>query len=118
MERLSVERMRVDSDRLQRDLATMARFTVPGLPWTRRPFTPEYAATRSWLREEMARCGLQSRLAPAGNLIGVFPGTEPSLPPILIGSHTDTVEGGGRFDGILGVLAGLEVVRQLRASGR
>lgn len=110
--------MRVDSDRLQRDLATMARFTVPGLPWTRRPFTPEYAATRSWLREEMARCGLQSRLAPAGNLIGVFPGTEPSLPPILIGSHTDTVEGGGRFDGILGVLAGLEVVRQLRASGR
>ena len=40
-------------------------------------------------------------------------GTNPELPPIMIGSHTDSVVGGGRFDGIIGVLAGIEIVRQL-----
>lgn len=44
-------------------------------------------------------------------------GTEPGLPPVLIGSHLDTQAAGGRFDGILGVLAGLEVLRTLDAAG-
>ena len=40
-------------------------------------------------------------------------GTDPKLPPVIIGSHLDTQASGGRFDGILGVLGGLEVLRTL-----
>ncbi|KAI7256858.1 hypothetical protein KC345_g10913, partial [Hortaea werneckii] len=72
---------------------------------------------REWLRQEMDALNLETYLDAASNLIGRLPGTQPELPPILVGSHTDTVTGGGRFDGIAGVAAGLEIVRILRDSG-
>ena len=52
-----------------------------------------------------------------GSMFVRRPGTEPGLPPVLVGSHLDTQSPGGRFDGILGVLAGLEVLRTLDAAG-
>lgn len=52
-----------------------------------------------------------------GNIIAVCPGTEPQLAPLMVGSHIDTVANGGKYDGNYGVLAGLEVVRTLRAHG-
>lgn len=54
-----------------------------------------------------------STVDAAGNLVGRRPGRRADLPPIVVGSHTDTVTGGGRFDGIVGVLGGLEAVRCL-----
>jgi N-carbamoyl-L-amino-acid hydrolase len=99
-------------DRLAADIETMATFTDPEHPFTRRPFTAFFKQGRQWLREQMAASGLAIELDAAGNLIGRRPGQE-DLPPILIGSHTDTVAGGGRFDGVIGVLAGLEIVRCL-----
>lgn len=48
-----------------------------------------------------------------GNIFGIFPGTDNALPPIGIGSHLDTQPIGGRYDGILGVLSGLEVLVRL-----
>jgi N-carbamoyl-L-amino-acid hydrolase len=62
----------------------------------------------------MQSAGLQTRVDEGGNLLGVRAGTDPSLKPIVIGSHSDTVTGGGRFDGMVGVLAAIEVARCLR----
>ena len=63
----------------------------------------------------MAESGLELTVDAAGNQIGRRPGAG-SGPTLMIGSHLDTVEAGGRFDGIAGVLAGLEVARCLHAA--
>ena len=60
--------------------------------------------------------GLTLRVDRAGNMFARYPGRE-ELPPVLVGSHLDTQITGGRFDGILGVLAGLEAVRRLAEEG-
>jgi len=67
----------------------------------------------SWCRE--AGCGVS--VDRMGNIFARRPGRDDSLPPVLIGSHLDTQVTGGRFDGILGVLAGLEVLRTLNDHG-
>jgi N-carbamoyl-L-amino-acid hydrolase len=66
---------------------------------------------RDWMRE----LGLSVRVDTAGNTFGRLDGSDPTLPPIMIGSHTDSVPDGGRYDGALGVVAALEVARTLRA---
>ncbi|WP_294259045.1 Zn-dependent hydrolase [uncultured Comamonas sp.] len=104
----------IDGDRLWRRLEELAGFTRPDIPWTRRAFSPEHTAARTWLREAFEAAGLQVRLDAAGNLIGRRPGRCDDLKPLATGSHTDTVNAGGRFDGILGVLAGLEVAHALQ----
>lgn len=110
--------LKPDTNRLRSDIETLAGFvdsTKPG--WTRRPFTVWYDQSRNWLSERMREAGLAVRIDAASNLIGSLPGGEPHLPPIMIGSHTDTVTGGGRFDGIIGVLAGIEIARLLKENG-
>ena len=67
-----------------------------------------------WLRE--AGCEVASD--EAGNTIATYEGLDASLAPLATGSHTDTVPSGGRYDGALGVLAGLACVRALAAAGR
>lgn len=52
-----------------------------------------------------------------GNMFARREGTDPSLPPLMIGSHLDTQMPGGKFDGVLGVLAGIAVIRALDAAG-
>ncbi|WP_428668713.1 Zn-dependent hydrolase [Reyranella sp.] len=64
-----------------------------------------------WMKE----LGLDVRIDAIGNVIGLRAGCE-NLPPIMTGSHIDTVRTGGRYDGNYGVLAGLEVVRALNAA--
>lgn len=99
--------------RLEADLATLWTFTDSDQPgFTRRPFTRVYETARLWLRQKMDAAQLSVKLDAAGNLIGRRPGRE-ALPPLIIGSHTDTVAGGGRFDGAIGVIGGLELVRCL-----
>lgn len=82
--------------------------------WTRRAFTTEYNEGRNLVRRWMEDAGLRVTMDPAANLIGYLPGTDEALPPVLVGSHTDTVLQGGRFDGVLGVAAGVEVARRLQ----
>lgn len=104
--------------RMRDDILKLASFVDESRPgWTRRPFTRWYEAGRDWLKEQMRACGMEVRVDAAANVIGRLQGSDPSLPSILIGSHLDTVTGGGRFDGILGVVAGLDVARRLRQSG-
>jgi len=66
-----------------------------------------------WARS--AGCSIE--IDRLGNIFARRPGTDPSLPPVAIGSHLDTQICGGRYDGILGVLCGLEVVRTLNDKG-
>ena len=80
---------------------------------TRPALSDEDVLARRTLMVWMERAGLQVRIDDAGNLYGRRAGLDPDLPPVVIGSHHDTVIGGGRFDGAYGVLAALEVVRTL-----
>ncbi|WP_447928442.1 hydantoinase/carbamoylase family amidase [Vreelandella sp. EE27] len=109
--------MSINADRLWHNLESLSTITDPARPWTRRAFTSRYQAGREWLDARMRDAGLITRLDEAGNLIGRLAGRDPSLAPLVIGSHTDTVPGGGRYDGILGVLAGLEAMQSLTEAG-
>jgi N-carbamoyl-L-amino-acid hydrolase len=105
------------TERLAGDLGVLERCTRPDRPYTRRAFSDEDRAARRWLAGEMAAAGLDVTVDAAGNQIGRRAGRRAG-PALVIGSHLDTVEAGGRFDGIAGVLAGLEVARCLAAGDR
>ncbi len=72
---------------------------------------------RDWLKQECERLGCTVTVDEVGNMFAVRPGQRADLPPIAIGSHLDTQPTGGKFDGILGVLSGLEVLKTLQDSG-
>ena len=74
-------------------------------------------AGRKYVTDLMRAAGLDPRIDPAGNIFGRRAGTDPTLPPILFGSHIDSVPSGGNFDGDLGVLSSLGVMESLAASG-
>ena len=80
----------------------------------RRGFSETDVQGRDQLAAWMTAIGLNVRVDAAGNLIGRLEGSDPKLPALLTGSHLDTVPTGGRFDGALGVLAGLEAIRSLQ----
>ena len=103
----------INKDRLWKTINDLASITIENQPWTRRSFTAKYNQGREWLMNEMREIGLEVKVDEGANVIGRLIGTEPNLPPIVIGSHTDTVPNGGRFDGIAGVLAGLEIVKSI-----
>lgn len=107
----------IDGRRLWDDLMRLADITDPGKPYTRRSFSPLFDEGRLWLRQRFEAAGLQTRIDAAGNLIGRRAGADPSDGTILIGSHSDTVPSGGRFDGTAGVLAALEIARSLAEAG-
>ena len=108
----------LDTERLWRDLMALGELTEPALPYTRRSFSAMYDNGRAFLKSQMTGAGLKVRVDEGGNLIGRLEGADPNLPAILLGSHSDTVPAGGRFDGVAGVVAALEVVRTLAESGQ
>jgi N-carbamoyl-L-amino-acid hydrolase len=102
---------------MQADLDALAEFREPDTEgWTRRVFSPAYVRSRDWVVSRMRDAGLAVEKDAAGNLVGSLPGSSGGL--LVTGSHTDTVTGGGRFDGPLGVLAAIELARCIRDSGR
>lgn len=107
----------IRADRIAADIDALAAITEPGRPWTRRAFTPMFLEGRKWLEKAMRDVGAVTRIDAAGNLIGTIPGRRPELGTIMLGSHSDTVPDGGRFDGIAGVVVALEVARGLRDRG-
>src|SRR5262245_52903989 len=102
--------------RLERDLLELAKFGsteaggVDRLAWT-----SELGAATGWLIERMRGAALQAKVDSAGNVIGRWDCG--SGQAVAVGSHIDTVPNGGRFDGALGVLGGIEAVEILRESG-
>ncbi len=78
-------------------------------------WTPELAAANAWLVERLRDLGLDADVDPAGNVLGRWEEGEGTA--VVVGSHLDTVPRGGRYDGALGVLAALDVVRGLKEDG-
>jgi len=114
---LAATNLPLDATRLWADVMALAEITDPERPYTRRSFTPLFLEGRAFLARRFAEAGLAVRIDTAGNLIGRLDGVDPPLGVIAIGSHSDTVLSGGRFDGIAGVATALEVVRALREKG-
>ena len=71
-------------------------------------------AGRAFTLDLFRQAGLQPRVDAAGNIVGRLDGAEPALPPIVIGSHVDSVTDGGNFDGPVGSFGAIEVARTLR----
>ncbi|KAM3100987.1 Zn-dependent hydrolase [Phormidesmis sp. 146-12] len=105
----------INSDRLNRtidQLAAIGKLSNGGV--RRIAYSPEDIRARELVRSWMVEAGMTTRIDVAGNLIGTYPGRVAEAPSLVTGSHIDTVPTGGRYDGTLGVLAGIEVVRVLR----
>jgi N-carbamoyl-L-amino-acid hydrolase len=107
----------LDIDRLWADIMALAEITDRERPYTRRSFSPLFLAGRAFLDRRFREAGLSVRIDAVGNLVGRLEGLHPSLGVIAIGSHSDTVPSGGRFDGVAGIAAALAVVRALRDAG-
>ena len=109
---------RIDLDRLLRWLDTFNQIgALPGGGNCRLALTDEDRAGRDLLVRWMHELGLIVTVDAIGNIVGVRSGRE-DLPPVMFGSHIDTVGTGGRYDGLYGVLAGLEACAALNDAGR
>ena len=99
--------------RLEHDFDQMSRFgKLPGGGVTRIAFTKEDFQARAWLKTQMEAAGLTVSIDAVGNMRARRAGKE-NLAPVMMGSHLDTVPQGGNYDGVVGVLASLEVIRRL-----
>ncbi len=108
---------RISSTRLWGDLMALGEIVEPGQPYTRRSFSAKFVEGREWLAARFRDAGMSVRIDAGGNLVGRRTGRRPGAATIMIGSHSDSVPGGGRFDGIAGVIAGLEIARALADNG-
>ena len=117
------ERLSIDSERLYASLDELGRIGSytderTGLVGVNRlALTAADGEGRRHVVGQMRALGLEVRVDRIGNVLATFAGREPELPPVMIGSHIDSVQTAGRFDGCLGVLGGLEVVRTLKGAG-
>ena len=85
---------------------------------TRAYLTTAHAAALDALSAWMTQAGMTVRLDAAANMIGRYEGAQPGAPALIIGSHIDTVRNGGRYDGALGVMLGVDCVEALSRAGR
>lgn len=110
--------MSVDAERLAAEIETLSRFSDD--PWpavTRVLFTPPDIEARAWFLARCEEAGLEMRFNAIGNLFARWVGTEPDLAAVATGSHNDALPMAGRFDGVVGVLGGLEAIRSLQRQG-
>ncbi len=112
--------LRIDIDRLLQRLLELGEIgAIEGTTGCARlALTDEDRAGRDLVRSWMDELGLDISTDGVGNVVGTMPGFDPALAPVVTGSHIDTVGTGGRYDGNLGVLAGLEVIETVLTSGR
>ena len=107
----------VDSDRLASRMEAIARVGARPEGAFRTAGSDADLAARDAFTGWLEEAGFEVRTDLAGNLIGHLAGTDPSLPPLLTGSHLDSVPAGGNFDGVAGSIASLEAATAIAASG-
>ncbi|EXJ64982.1 hypothetical protein A1O7_01321 [Cladophialophora yegresii CBS 114405] len=113
-----IPRFRVNEKRLWDAIHHTAQWgATPDGGIRRLALTDVDKAVRVWLVSSVKSLGCSVKVDEMGNIFATRPGTSLSLPAIGIGSHLDTQPAGGRYDGILGVLAGVEVLRVLEENG-
>ena len=84
---------------------------------TRIVFTPADLKARAWLEARCEEAGLAVRHDAIGNTFARWIGSDSTLPPVGTGSHIDAIPNAGKYDGVVGVLGGLEAIRALQRSG-
>ena len=106
--------LRVDGDRLWQSLMDMAKIG-PGVAGgnNRQTLTDEDAEGRALFQTWCEDAGLSMGVDKMGSMFMTRPGTDPDALPVYVGSHLDTQPTGGKYDGVLGVLSALELVRML-----
>lgn len=110
--------LQIDSARLWNDIHETAKFGGTPKGGVRRlTLGAEDKQVRDWFRAACEAAGCEVRVDALGTMFALRPGRDMSKPPIGIGSHLDTQPTGGKFDGILGTLAALEVVRAMNDAG-
>lgn len=108
----------VDRDRLLSEIEILASFSEAEAPAvTRIVFTPTDLKARAWMKARCDEAGLTVRQDAVGNTFARWNGSDPSLPAVGTGSHIDAIPNAGKYDGVVGVLGGLEAIRALRQSG-
>lgn len=95
-------------------LEALARHSDDPANMTRLYLGPAYQSALATVGAWMQEAGLDIRIDEACNLIGRREGTQPGLPALLLGSHLDTVRNAGKYDGLLGIVAAIEVVERLK----
>lgn len=109
--------IRIDGPRLVSRLMSLAKIgATPEGGCRRLALSDEDRQGRDWLVRQMQALGLAVKIDAIGNIVGILKGQEDG-PAVILGSHIDTVGSGGRYDGALGVIGGLEVVATLRDLG-
>ena len=111
---VSVKNLRIDPDRLWDSLMEMAKIG-PGIAGgnNRQTLTDEDAEGRALFQKWCEDAGMEMGVDTMGNMFASRAGSDPHALPVYVGSHLDTQPTGGKYDGVLGVLGGLEVIRTL-----
>ncbi|NHN35287.1 Zn-dependent hydrolase [Paenibacillus agricola] len=110
---MQVQKLYVNSQRLQETIEHFAAFgRTKNQGVTRLSLAQEDIAARDYFCSCCAEIGMHIKFDDMGTIYATMDGTE-NIPPVAMGSHLDSVTKGGRFDGVLGVIAGLEIARTL-----
>jgi N-carbamoyl-L-amino-acid hydrolase len=111
-------RLEIDGSRLMAEIEALAAISDAEVPAvTRIVFTPTDLNARAWLRARCEDAGLSARTDPIGNIFVRWTGSDPTAPAVGTGSHIDAIPNAGKYDGVVGVLGGLEAIRALQRSG-
>jgi ureidoglycolate amidohydrolase len=108
----------INCDRLLSEIETLASFSDAEAPAvTRIVFTPSDLKARAWMKARCENAGLTVRQDAIGNTFARWNGSDPTAPVVGTGSHIDAIPNAGKYDGVVGVLGGLEAIRTLQQSG-
>jgi N-carbamoyl-L-amino-acid hydrolase len=111
---LGIAQISVNQDRLEKRILDLAQFGIQENGETERvAFSDADIAAQQWVIEQLKAMDIETHIDFAGNVIGIRKGTKPNMKPISFGSHIDRVPHGGNYDGCVGSMASLEVLKVL-----
>jgi ureidoglycolate amidohydrolase len=110
-------KLEIDRGRLLSEIEALAAISDADPPAvTRIVFTPTDLKARAWMRQRCEEAGLTVRQDAIGNTFARWNGSNPAAPAVGTGSHIDAIPNAGKYDGVVGVLGGLEAIRALRGA--
>src|SRR6202047_2390072 len=108
----------IDSERIQSEIDQLAKISEASPPVvTRMLISKADLEARAYIQARCSNLDLALRQDAVGNIFARWPGQEPDLPAVATGSHIDAIPNAGKYDGVVGVLGGLEAIRALQKSG-
>jgi hydantoinase/carbamoylase family amidase len=103
----------MNMERFNRSLKKLNEYTIEGKDTTRLAYSKEEKYAKEYIKRQLQHENMEVRMDEVGNIIAKREGQNPLLPPVAFGSHIDSVYEAGRYDGALGVIAALEIIRYL-----